>query len=243
MSPAHLKVVADPLRGELRDAIAEVVAAESAAAKASEGVELASERVRAARLAHSKAENTLSEAIGPPLTLQDKLREALDVDDQIAIAEEHYKAPPRAPVTASDLARLRAAILSAGGDVIVAESALEAARAHAAPMISAVNRAKDRRQKAICAVVQSEVGRLLQTAEELTKALGEARSSLKCVAGLVDPYSDARRVIDRHLNQGAPELFPREFGLRAAPSAAWAAWEAFAEAIKNDAEAAFPEAH
>jgi hypothetical protein len=49
------------------------------------------------KLAHSKAEDSLSEVTRPPRSLQDKLREAFDFDDQMRIAEEHYNAPPRAP--------------------------------------------------------------------------------------------------------------------------------------------------
>jgi hypothetical protein len=97
---APLKIVEPTLDGpreQLRLAILEVEAAEAASAKSQGAADSAADHLRAMKLAHSKAEDSLSEVTRPPRSLQDKLREAFDFDDQMRIAEEHYNAPPRAP--------------------------------------------------------------------------------------------------------------------------------------------------
>ena len=243
-----LKVAAEltltPAREELRFAILEVEAAEATAAKATAAVEVASDQMRIARLAYSKAEDAFSEVTSPPRSLQDKLREAFDVDDQMRIAEEHYNAPPRAPVTASALAKLRAAVESAGDDVTAAELFLDAVRAQAAPKTSALNRAKARRQQAIYEVVRPEVSRLTSEVEAATETLVAKRAALNFVSSeLIDWSWDERRQAAFCLTRVAP--FPEEQGLRtdsdlSKRDAAIASWQGFAEAITQDARAQFP---
>jgi hypothetical protein len=243
----NLKIVTPeltPAREELRDAIAAVEAAQKVADAAQQSVELAQLSMRAARLAHSKAEDSFSEVTRPPRSLQDKLREAFDVDDQMRIAEEHYNAPPRAPVTASDLAKLRAAVQSASDDLTAAESSLDAVRAQAAPTTSALNRARDRRQEAIYEVARPEIGRLMHEAQALTELLIAKRAELNFVANgpLTGSFSNDQRQASMFLTRFS---FPSEQGLRTEDdltkrNAAIAQWQAFAQRIETDASAEFP---
>ena len=216
MSRAVLKVVESPLDGareDLRLAIMEVEQAEVVAAKGQAEVDKASAHLRAMKLAHGRAEDSLSEVTRPPRTLQDKLREAFDVDDQMRIAEEHYNAPPLAPVTASDLAKLRAAVQSTGDEVIAAQSALEMAQHRAGPAASVLNRAKDRRQRAVSEVVRPQVTRLVAECQGIIELLLAKRAELNLVSSsLVDSYADERRRAFNFLN--CMLAFPRRGGLR-----------------------------
>jgi hypothetical protein len=195
---APLKIVEPTLDGpreQLRLAILEVEAAEAASAKSQGAADSAADHLRAMKLAHSKAEDSLSEVTRPPRSLQDKLREAFDVDDQMRIADEHYNAPPRAPVTASDLAKLRAAVQSADDEVVAAQSALDLAQGRAGPAASALRRAQGRRREAVYEVTRPAIGRLMVEAQALTELLIAKRAELNFVANgpLTDSYSNDRR--------------------------------------------------
>ena len=77
--------------------------------------------------------------------------------------------------------------------------------------------------------------------ERLTSELGEARLALRFVgANLVDGMGDERRQISRMLDMDLGQMFAHEFGFRAEPSAAEAAWEQFAAAIAHDSSTPFP---
>jgi hypothetical protein len=243
----NLKIVTPeltPAREELRLAIIAVEQAEAAAAKSQAAVDLAADHLRAMKLAHSNAEDLLSEVTRPPRSLQDKLREAFDVDDQMRIAEQHYNAPPRAPVTASDLAKLRAAVQSTGDEVVAAQSVLDLAQNRAGPAASAFRRAQERRREAVCEVTRPEVGRLMLEAQALTELLIAKRAELNFVANgpLTDSYSNDRRQASMFLTRFN---FPSEQGLRTEDdltkrNTAIARWEAFAQRIETDASAEFP---
>ena len=248
MSRAVLKAVESPhdgAREDLQLAIIAVEQAEVVAAKGHAEVDKASAHLRAMKLAHGRAEDSLSEVTRPPRTLQDKLREAFDVDDQMRIAEEHYNAPPLAPVTANDLAKLRAAVQSAGDEVIAAQSALEMAQHRAGPAASVLNRAKDRRTRAVQEVVRPEVGRLMRAAQIAAEQLIAVRAELNFVSlSLINSYADERRQATLFLGRFS---FPSEQGFRTEDdltkcNAAIAQWQAFAQRIETDASAEFPTA-
>ena len=247
MSRAVLKAVEFPLDGareDLRLAIIAVEQAEVVAAKGQAEVDKASAHLGAMKLAHGRAEDSLSEVTRPPRTLQDKLREAFDVDDQMRIAEEHYNAPPLAPVTASDLAKLRAAVQSTGDEVIAAQSALEMAQHRAGPAASVLNRAKDRRQRAVSEVVRPQVTRLVAECQGIIELLLAKRAELNLVSSLIDSYADERRRAFNFLNCMS---FPEEGGLKTDTdltkrTAAIEAWTQFADRITQDASAEIPTA-
>ena len=89
--------------------------------------------------------------------------------------------------------------------------------------------------------MQPEVIRLMRAVERLTTELGEARLALRFVgANLVNGYGDERRQISRTLDRDLASLFPEEFGFKADPSAALAAWRGFASAIALDGSTPFP---
>jgi hypothetical protein len=246
MSRPVLKAVEAPLDGpreELRLAILDIEQAESAAAKATAAVELASDQMRLARLAYSKAEDAFSEVTSRPRSLQDKLREAFDVDDQMRIAEEHYNAPPRAPVTASDLAKLRAAVQSASDEVVAAQSTLDLAQNRAGPAASALRRAQGRRREAVYEVTRPEIGRLVREAQDLVELLIAKRAELNFVSStLVEPMGNDRRQAYYFLNR---QSFPEEQGLKtdndlSRRDAAIGQWQLFTEVITKDANTPFP---
>lgn len=89
--------------------------------------------------------------------------------------------------------------------------------------------------------MRPEAIRLMGRVAGLTRELADARLSLKFVgANLVDGYGDERRQISRMLDIDLSSLFPEEFGFQAEPSAALAAWRAFAEAVARDSSVPFP---
>jgi hypothetical protein len=245
----NLKVITEhtPLtqtRNDLASAILEVEAAEAASAKSQAEVDKAADHLRAMKSAHSKAEDALSEVTSPPRSLQDKLREAFDVDDQMRIAEEHYNAPPRAPVTASDLAKLRAAVQSADDEVVAAQSALDLAQDRAGPAASALRRAQGRRREAVYEVTRPAIGRLMVEAQVLTELLIAKRAELNFVANgpLTDWSSNDRRQASVLLSRFS---FPNEQSLLTEDDltkrdAAIAQWTRFSEVITQDANASFP---
>ena len=90
-------------------------------------------------------------------------------------------------------------------------------------------------------VMRPEAIRLMGRVQGLTRELADARLSLKFVgADLVDGYGDERRQISRLLDRDLGSMFPEEFGFRAEPSIALAAWKAFAEAVTRDSSTPFP---
>jgi hypothetical protein len=232
-----------PTRNDLASAILEVEAAEAASAKSQAEVDKAADHLRAMKSAHSQAEDALSEVTSPPRLLQDKLGEAFDVDDQMRIAEGHYNAPPRAPVTASDLAKLRAAVVSTDDEVVAAQSALDLAHDRAGPAASASRRAQGRRREAVCEVTRPEIGRLMLEAQALTELLIAKRAEIKFVSSsLLDPYGNDQRQATIFLTRFS---FPSEQGLLTEDdltkrNAAVSAWTQFADAIATDASAPFP---
>ena len=250
MSRAVLKAVKSPhdgAREDLQLAIIAVEQAEVVAAKGHAEVDKASAHLRAMKLAHGRAEDSLSEVTRPPRTLQDKLREAFDVDDQMRIAEEHYNAPPLAPVTASDLAKLRAAVQSAGDEVIAAQSALEMAQHRAGPAASVLNRARMRRHPR-CLRSREAPGRALDArCPDLRRAADCCpRASLTSSVSSHRRFVRGRTAAGDHCSLGAL-AFPSEQGFRTEDdltkcNAAIAQWQAFAQRIETDASAEFPTA-
>jgi hypothetical protein len=88
--------------------------------------------------------------------------------------------------------------------------------------------------------VRPECAKLMRTVETLTGELREARLALRFVgSNLVDNRGDEHRQISRMLDMDLGQMFAREFGFRAEPSAAEAAWEQFAEALARDASTPF----
>ena len=161
-------------------------------------------------------------------------------DDERWATVEEYNAPRPAP-TAAEIRDARARVLDSEDRIIVSRSELEQLQLSAASATAAANRADARRREAINEVVRPECVRLMQTVERLTSELGEARLSLKFVgANLVNEYGDERRQISRTLDRDLASLFPEEFGYRAEPSTALAAWKAFAESVTRDASTPFP---
>ena len=248
---APLKIVEPTLDGpreELRLAILEVEAAEAASAKSQALVSSAEAHLRAMQTTHARASVALSEATAPPRSLADRLRDAHTVDEKFDI-QDAYNAemagggPPA--VTVDDIRRLRQEVEAADDEVVAARSALDLAHNRASPTTSALNRAKDRRQKAVYALAQPEVARLIGECQDLVERLGAARASLRYVAGnLLDHYSqgDDRRRAESFLCRPA---YPEESGLlsendQTRRNAALAAWTKFAEDIVTDASAPFP---
>jgi hypothetical protein len=247
VSRAVLKAVESPLDGpreELRLAIIEVEQAETAAKKAQAAVDLASAHDRAMESAHFTATSALETARAPRRTLAEKLAGVRGEEEQWDIIEEHKAEAGRPAITLDDLKRLRAAVDAAEDDVVVARNAVEVAEARATPTASALNRAKDRRTRAVQEVVRPEIGRLMREAQLATEQLIAARAALNYVANgpLTDWYSNDRRQASIFLTRFS---FPSEQGLRTEDdltkrNAAIAQWQAFAQRIETDASAEFP---
>ena len=143
--------------------------------------------------------------------------------------------------SADDLRKARVLAADCEDGVHAARAAYEQLQASATTATAAANRANDRRRAAINEVVRPECARLMRTAERLTKELGEARLAMKFVSGnLTGDYGDERGQINRFLNLDLSQLFPGEFGFRAALGSALAAWRNFAEAVARDPETPFP---
>ena len=208
------EVALDGPRAELADAISEIESAQRAADVASEAVELAQSRLRAAKSGHAVAVAALEDATAPPKTLDQKLKGAYSVDEQLDIVDEHNASLHREPLRADDLKRLRQAIADAADELAIATRGLELAEARARPTLSALNRAKDRRQRAVYEVARPEVGRLMREAQDRVERLGAARTALKFVSwNLIDwtAHSDDRRRVESFFNR---EMFPEEGGLQ-----------------------------
>jgi hypothetical protein len=237
------EVALDGPRAELAVAIREIESAQRAADDASDAVELAQSRLRTAKSGHAVAVAALEEATSPPKTLDQKLKEACSVDEQWEIVDAHNASLRREALTAEDLKRLRQGVDAAADELAIATRGLEVAEARARPTLSALNRAKDRRQKAIHEVVRPEVGRLMGEVQDLVERLGAKRAELSFVANsLINPQEDDRRQATYLLSR---EFFPEEGGLRSPNdltrrNAALAALAEFAEAITKDAATPIP---
>jgi hypothetical protein len=240
----NLKIVEPSSHGpreELRLAIAAVEQAEAVDAKSRSAMAKALDHLRATEAAHAHAKATLEDARSVQRPLADRLAEAGSDDERFALVEEHNASIGRPAVTAEDLRKARILLLDAEDGVTAARSTLEQLRGPAVQATAMANRSRDRRKRAIYAVLGPEVPRLLQAAEQLAKELGEARLSLRYISGnLVDSYGDERREIDRFLNRDIGQLFPEENGFKAEPSKSLAAWTAFSETIARDPDAPFP---
>ena len=229
-------------RAALALSIRDADAANAVAKRASEAVTSAAAVLREAEHDLQAARAALEGARGVRKPLAELLVSAGSEDERWATVEE-YNAPRPVP-TAAEIRDARARVLDSEDRIIVSRSELEQLQLSAASATAAANRANDRRQQAIYAVVRPEVARLMDTAEKLTRELGEARLSLRFLgANLTDPFvADERRQISRTLDLDMATLFPQEHGFRAAPSAALALWTQFAERITQDASALFPDA-
>jgi hypothetical protein len=240
----HVKIAAlsDGPRVELAEAISEVVGAAASAAKAEAAVAKAEAHLRAAKLAHSKAEDALGEATSPPRTLEQKLREVSSVDEKLEVVDEHNASLRRDPLTAEDLSKARATVRFAGDALTIAQRDLEVAESDARPAASVLRRARDRRTRAIHALVGPHIATLMLDVQRKTEELIAARASLNFARSLVDPRSDEQRKATVALNRLS---FPCEAGLNtdddlAKRDAAVVTWSSFSEMIAQDANTPLP---
>jgi len=228
-------------RSVLTLSIRDADAAQRNAAKAREAVTAASTMLNEAERDLAAARGALEQARAPQRPLAERLAEAGSDDERQQLVDEHNAATARPAVTVDDLREARVLVLDAEDRVVVARSDLERLQSAATSATAAANRADDRRQKAINEVVRPECDRLMQAAERLTKEFAEVRLALRFIgANLADGYSDERRQIQRMLDRDLASLFPEEFGFKADPSAALAAWRGFASAIPLDGSTPFP---
>jgi len=243
----NLKVVADPARAELADAIADFAQAQRTAGTTSEAADLARGRLRTAEHAHSVAKGALDEALVPPRRpLSEKLVGVVGGSDSyFKIMREHADEPERASITIEDLKRMRQGVADTEDALVIARNLVETAEAKARPARSALNRAKDRRTRAVQEVVRPEIGRLMREAQLATEQLIAIRAALNYVADgkLTNEYGNDRRQAYMFLTRLS---FPSEQGLRTEDDltkrdAAIAAWAQFAERITRESDVAFPE--
>jgi hypothetical protein len=228
-------------RSVLTLAIRDAAAAGAVATKAREAVATASRMLEEAQRAHKAALDALEQARAPQRPLAERLAEAGSDDERQQLVDEHNSSKGRPAVTAEDLRDARSRVLDAEDRVVVARSELERLQSAATSATAAANRANARRQEAINEVVRPEAIRLMGRVAGLTMELADARLSLKFVgANLVNEYGDERRQISRTLDRDLSSLFPEEFGFKADPSAALAAWRGFASAIALDGSTPFP---
>jgi chromosome segregation ATPase len=233
----------DGPREELRLSIIEVEAAEAASAKSRASVSSAEDHLRAMQMAHARATSALEHARAGRRPLADRLEEAASDDERWAISDEYNAADGRPAITAEDLRKMRQEVESADDEVVAARSALDLAHDRARPTTSALNRARNRRQRAVWEVTRPEVGRLMRECQDLVEELSAKRAALNYVANsLVDPFEGDRRAAFHYFGR---QLFPEEAGLRSEfdltrRNAALAAWTQFAENITKDATAPFP---
>jgi hypothetical protein len=228
-------------RAVLALAIKDADAAQGDAAKAREAVLMASATLRDAEHDQQAARTALERARGVQKPIAELLADAASDDERWQLMDEQTALKERPAVTADELREARALVLDSEDRVIVARSELEQVQLASTSATAMADRANDRRQRAINEVVRPECPRLLQTVERLTKELREARLALKFVGGnLVDGSGDERRQIYRILDLDMASLFPEEFGFKSEPSAALAAWKAFAEAVARDSSTPFP---
>ena len=228
-------------RGALALALKDCDAAQRDAVKSREAVTAAASKFNEAERHLREASTALEEARAPQRRLAQLLAEAASDEERQQLVDEHNSSKGRPAVTAEDLREARVLVLDAEDRVVVARSELEQLQSAATSATAAANRANDRRREAIHAVVRPEAIRLMERVQRLTRELADARLSLKFVgANLVNEYGDERRQISRTLDRDLASLFPEEFGYRAEPSTALAAWKAFAESVTRDASTPFP---
>jgi chromosome segregation ATPase len=233
----------DPAREALADAISEIESAQRAADVASEAVELAQSRLRTAKSEHGVAVAALEEATSPPRTLEEKLKDAYSVDEKLEIVDEHNASLLREPLAAEDLRRLRAAADAAADALTIARSGLEVAEARARPTVSALNRAIDRRQRAVYEVTRPEVGRLMDRCEALRVEMIACRAALGFVASsLVNPLENDRRQAYFYLGRG---VLDEEMGLVTSADMSLRnetlkSWSKFSQEITVSADTPFP---
>jgi hypothetical protein len=225
-------------RAALELALKDADAAQRDAAKAREAVATASTMLSKAERDLAAARGALEEARAPQRPLAELLAATASDAEAWEVLAEHNKGRPA--VTAEDLREARSLVLDAEDRVIVAGSTLERLQQSATSAEAAARRADARRRAAICDVVQPEVIRLMRAVERLTTELGEARLALRFVGSNLVDDGDERRQISRMLDRDLGSLFPEEFGFKAEPSAALAAWKAFTGAIARDASTPFP---
>jgi hypothetical protein len=228
-------------RAALALAISAADAANAVAVKAKAAVTAASTMLDEAERDLAAARGALEQARDPQRPLAERLADAGSDDERQQLVDEHNAAKARPAVTGDDLREARVLVLDAEDRVVVARSELEQLQSAATSATAAANRAHARRQEAINEVVRPQCSRLMRAAERLTKEFAEVRLALRFIgANLADGYSDERRQIQRMLDRDLASLFPEEFGFKADPSAALAAWKAFAGAIEHDPSAPFP---
>jgi hypothetical protein len=228
-------------RGALALAVKDAAVADSIALKAQEAAAAADARLREAEHDLKSARAALERARTPQRPLADVLAEAYSDAEREAIVEEHNSAKWRPAPTIADIRALRDLVADGEDRSVVAKADLDRLQASATSTETAARRANDRRRQAIYAVVRPEAIRLMERVQGLTMELAEARLSLKFVGdNLVDGSGDERRQIYRFLDRDLGQMFPEEFGFRAEPSAALAAWRGFASAIALDGSTPFP---
>ena len=228
-------------RAALSLSIKDAAAASAVAAKARETVATAASKLSEAERDLEAARAAVEEARAPQRPFAERLAEAGSDDERQQLVDDHNAAKARPAVTVDDLREARVLVLDAEDRVVVAQSELERLRQKAISATAAANRANARRQEAINEVVRPEAIRLMGRVAGLTRELADARLSLKFVgANFVNEYGDERRQISRMLDLDMSSLFPEEFSFKAEPSAALAAWRAFAEAIARDSLVPFP---
>ena len=241
-----LKIVLDGPREELRMAILEVEAADASSAQSQAAVKKAEDQLRTAKSGHAGAVAALEEATAPPgKPLAEKLAGVRGGSDEyFRILEAHEDEPPRRPVTIEDLKRMRQTVADSEDVLTIERNAVEVAEAHARTATSALNRASDRRTRAVQALVAPNIAKLMADVDLRVQELVAARAALAFVSSnLVDGYSEERRRASFALNDGLS--FPEEAGLKvdrdtSKRQAAIEAWRQFEQAIKDDASAPFP---
>ena len=227
-------------RAALRVAIKDAAAANAVARRASEAVMAASTMLSEAERDLAAARGALEEVRDGQRPLVERLALAGSDEERWQLIDEQSSPKERQAVTVAGLRDARSLVLDAEDRVIVAGSTLERLQQSATSAEAAARRADARRRAAICDVVQPEVIRLMRAVERLTTELGEARLALRFVGSNLVDDGDERRQISRMLDRDLGSLFPEEFGFKAEPSAALAAWKAFTGAIARDASTPFP---
>jgi hypothetical protein len=228
-------------RAVLSAAIKDAAAADAVALRAREAVTSAAGTLREAEHDLKSARAALERARTPQRPLADVLADAYSDAEREAIVEEHNSAKRRPAPTIADIRALRDLVADGEDRSVVAKADLDRLQASATSTETAARRANDRRRQAINAVCAPEAIRLMGRVQGLTRELADARLSLKFVgANLADGHSDERRQIQRMIDMDLGQMFAHEFGFKAEPSAALAAWKAFAESVTRDSSTPFP---
>ena len=218
-------------RAALALAIKDAAAANAVAEKARDAVTAASATLRDAEHDQQAARTALERARGVQKPISELLAEARSDDERWQLVDEQNASKGRQPVTVAVLREARILALDTEDGVYAARAAYEQLQESATSATAAANRANDRRQKAVNEVMRPEAIRLMERVQGLTRDLGEARLVLRFAGANFVNDGDERRQISRMLDLNLSSLFPEEFGFKAEPSAALAAWKAFAEAV------------